>query len=74
MKAGTTKDLGHDYIPSFKCKVRRIYKNNYGTPWDVVNDIMDGGLGVGELGVIVTPAGIGKSWTLQSLGVGVLKK
>ena len=35
---------------------------------------MDGGLGVGELGVIVAPAGIGKSWTLQSLGAGVLQK
>ena len=28
---------------------------------------MDGGLGEGELGVIVAPAGIGKSWTLQSI-------
>jgi len=34
---------------------------------------MDGGLGAGELGVIVAPAGIGKSWTLQSLGSSVLK-
>ena len=29
--------------------------------WNEIDDIMDGGLGGGELGVIVAPAGIGKS-------------
>jgi replicative DNA helicase len=29
---------------------------------------MDGGLGPGELGVVVAPAGVGKSWLLCSLG------
>ena len=50
-------------------------RTTYGTPWDIVNDIMDGGLGVGELGVIVALLkSIGKSWTLQSLGSSVLKR
>ena len=35
---------------------------------------MDGGLGHGELGVIVAPAGIGKSWTLQAIGANALKE
>ena len=74
MKAGTTKDLGHDYLESFKARLEESSRITVGTPWDVVNDIMDGGLGAGELGVIVAPAGIGKSWTLQSLGAGVLQK
>ena len=73
MKAGTTKDLGHDYLESFKARLEEASRITVGTPWDVVNDIMDGGLGAGELGVIVAPAGIGKSWTLQSLGSSVLK-
>ena len=73
MKAGTTKDLGHDYLESFKARLEESSRITVGTPWDVVNDIMDGGLGGGELGVIVAPAGIGKSWTLQSLGSSVLK-
>ena len=73
MKAGTTKDLGHDYIESFKSRLEESARTTVKTPWDVVNDIMDGGLGAGELGVIVAPAGIGKSWTLQSLGSSVLK-
>ena len=73
MKAGTTKDLGHDYLESFRARLEESSRITVGTPWDVVNDIMDGGLGAGELGVIVAPAGIGKSWTLQSLGSSVLK-
>ena len=74
MKAGTTKDLGHDYIPSFDARLEEATRKTVATPWDVISDIMDGGLGAGELGVIVAPAGIGKSWTLQALGAGVLKE
>ena len=59
MKAGTTKDLGHDYLESFKSRLEESARTTVKTPWDVVNDIMDGGLGAGELGVIVAPAGIG---------------
>jgi len=42
--------------------------------WSEIDDIMDGGLGGGELGVIVAPAGIGKSWALQCIGANGLKK
>jgi len=34
---------------------------------------MDGGLGKGELGVLVAPAGIGKTWCLQSVGAHLVK-
>ena len=73
MKAGTTRDLGHDYITSLELRLEESARTTTETPWDVVNDIMDGGLGAGELGVIVAPAGIGKSWTLQAIGAGALK-
>ena len=59
MKAGTTRDLGHDYIISLETRLADSARVTVKTPWDVVNDIMDGGLGAGELGVIVAPAGIG---------------
>ena len=74
MKAGSTRDLGQDYINSLELRLEESSRTTTETPWDIVNDIMDGGLGVGELGVIVAPAGIGKSWTLQALGAGALKK
>ena len=74
MKAGTTRDLGHDYLVSLETRLSESARVTVKTPWDVVNDIIDGGLGAGELGVIVAPAGIGKSWTLQALGASALKE
>jgi replicative DNA helicase len=44
------------------------------TPWDVINELLDGGLGKGELGVMVAPAGIGKSWALMNIGANAVKK
>ena len=74
MKVGTTRDLGQDYITSLDLRLEGSARTTTKTPWDVINEIMDGGLGTGELGVIVAPAGIGKSWTLQSIGAGALKR
>ena len=74
MKAGTTRDLGHDYIPSLEDRLTKASRITVKTPWDIINEVMDGGLGAGELGVIVAPAGIGKSWTLQSLGADVIRQ
>ena len=74
MKAGSSRDLGHDYISSLETRLEESARETVKTPWDIINDVMDGGLGAGELGVIVAPAGIGKSWTLQALGGDALKK
>ena len=74
MKAGSTRDLGHDYLVSLEDRLNQSARTTVKTPWDVVNEVMDGGLGVGELGVIVAPAGIGKSWTLQCLGADIIRQ
>ena len=74
MKAGSERDLGHDYIPSLEVRLSESARITVKTPWDVINDITDGGLGAGELGVVVAPAGIGKSWTLQALGSEVVRQ
>ena len=68
MKAGVERDIGHEYITGFEERMNQQARQTLPTQWDSVNDLMDGGLGGGELGVIVAPAGIGKSWTLQALG------
>lgn len=39
------------------------------TPWEDVNKNMAGGLGRGELGIVMLPSGWGKSWFLVSLGL-----
>lgn len=43
------------------------------TEWDVINEITDGGLGAGDLGIIVGAAGASKTWALVSLGSHALK-
>ena len=68
MKAGIETDIGHEYITGLEERLSKQTRICLPTQWDSVNDLMDGGLAGGELGVIVAPAGIGKSWTLQALG------
>lgn len=74
MKAGTDRDVGHDYIEHFADRFKENLRDTIPTPWDVVNDIMDGGLGKGELGVFVAPAGIGKSMALVNVAADAVKK
>ncbi len=74
MKAGSERDLGHDYIISLDARLNESVRETMPTPWDAVSSVMDGGLAGGELGVLVAPAGIGKSWCLQSLGAHLVKQ
>jgi hypothetical protein len=73
MKAGSERDLGHDYNISLEDRLTKSVRNTLETPWDSVTNVMDGGLGGGELGVLVAPAGIGKTWCLQSIGAHLVK-
>ena len=74
MKAGVETDIGHEYITGLEERLTKQTRLCLPTQWDSVNDLMDGGLAGGELGVIVAPAGIGKSWTLQALGAHAVAK
>jgi len=74
MKAGTAVDIGHDYNVGIEERLTKSTRITIKTPWDITNDIMDGGLGEGELGVVVAPAGVGKTWLLQSIAAGALKR
>jgi len=74
MTAGMERDIGHEYLTSFEERMTKQARDTQPTGWDSVNDLMDGGLAGGELGVIVAPAGIGKSWTLQAIGTHAMKK
>ena len=74
MKAGTDKDIGHEYIDHVEARFEQNNRKVVPTPWDVVNEIMDGGLGAGEMGVFVAPAGIGKSMALVNAAANCVKK
>ena len=74
MKAGTDRNIGHEYLDDIAARFVENKRNTIPTPWDVINEIMDGGLGSGEMGVFVAPAGIGKSMALVNIAASAVKK
>ncbi len=74
MKAGSDRNVGHDYVLHVAERFTENIRNTIPSPWDIVNDVMDGGLGQGELGVFVAPAGIGKSMALVNVAADAIKK
>jgi len=68
MQAGVERNLGHDYLVDIDARYEESARVTSPTPWDIMNELMQGGLGAGELGVVVAPAGIGKSWVLSAMG------
>ena len=73
MKAGLERAIGHEYNEDIDARYLDSVRNTVATGWDVVDDIADGGLGKGELGVFVAPSGIGKSWALVNVGAAAAK-
>ena len=73
MKAGSDRDLGHVYIEGIEERLTKSTRDTIATGWDPIDEVMDGGLGKGELGVVVAPAGIGKTWCLQNIGAAGVK-
>jgi replicative DNA helicase len=74
MKAGADRNIGHEYIDHVQDRFKENMRSTIKTPWDVINEIMDGGLGSGELGVFVAPAGIGKSMALVNAAAYAVQK
>ena len=74
LRAGQDRSLGHEYLEGLEERLNNSSRDTVKTGWDTIDEIMDGGLAGGELGVVVAPAGIGKSWTLQALGANCVRK
>lgn len=73
MKVGVATDLGMDYVLDFDERTDDVNRLTVPTEWDTINDLMDGGLGPGELGVVVAPSGVGKTWVLCALGAAAVR-
>tara|TARA_A200000159_G_scaffold145900_1_gene151841 strand:- start:81 stop:1439 length:1359 start_codon:yes stop_codon:yes gene_type:complete len=74
MKVGTETDLGLDYKEDFDDRMEDLKRSTVPTNWKPINDLMDGGLGPGELGVVVAPSGVGKTWILTAIGADAVRK
>ena len=73
MKAGADTNIGLDYINDVASRYNEAARHTITTGWDVIDDLMDGGLAPGELGVVMAPAGIGKSWMLINIGANAVR-
>ena len=67
--AGEERDIGVVWKEQefFQRRIEDTLRSPIETPWDVINEITDGGIGAGEMGVVVAPGGIGKSWMLVAI-------
>jgi len=68
LKAGQDKNIGHEYEKDTESRYREEHRIAIATPWDKFNDLLQGGLGGGDFGLIFGNPGGGKSWSLIALG------
>ena len=74
LKAGMDKNIGHEYIKDIESRFRVEQRLTIPTPWSQFNDILQGGLGNGDFGLIFGGPGAGKSWSLVAIAGSAVKK
>ena len=72
LKLGTSNDIGYEYLVDFEKRFELRARNPVTTGWDPIDKLTKGGLGRGELGVVIAPTGAGKSMVLVHLGAKAL--
>ena len=68
---GMEKNVGHEYDSDDEIAMRMLDnadRHPVPTGWPLINEVTQGGLGAGELGVIIAPTGAGKSHYLVDIG------
>lgn len=75
LAAGTPASVGHDFFEDVEARFIRTQRQvcPTGLPPIDAPDILNGGLGRGELGVVIAPTGVGKSHFLVQMGAEALR-
>ena len=73
LKAGQEKNIGHEYDKDIETRYRQESRAPIATSWPHINELLMGGLGAGDLGLIFGNPGGGKSWMLINIGANALK-
>ena len=60
MKAGMERNVGHVYEEDVEARMSMAIRNVVPTGWDLIDKLLDGGLGAGELGIFAGNPGGGK--------------
>jgi len=74
LRLGMDNDFGYDYIKDFDERFMETCRNPISTGWAKIDKITKGGLGTGELVVVIAPTGAGKSHVLVHLGAQAIKQ
>jgi replicative DNA helicase len=73
LKAGQDKNIGHEYVKDIETRYRVEDRSSIPSDWEKINELLMGGLGAGDFGIIFGNPGGGKSWCLVSLGATAVK-
>ena len=68
LRSGQDKNIGHEYNKDIESRFTEDERKPIPTPWKIFNEMIQGGLGEGDLGLIFGNPGGGKSWTLIAMG------
>jgi RecA/RadA recombinase len=74
LKLGNNPDVGYLYEEHFEERYEVKARNVVSTGWKIIDDMTRGGLGAGELGVVIAPTGAGKTHMLCHLGAAAVKE
>jgi len=72
---GTAPQLGHDFFTDYESRFTLLQRNAIATGLDELDkkEVLNGGLGSGEIGVVVAPTGVGKSHMLTFFGANAMR-
>ena len=70
LRAGEESNIGHEYFSdhALEQRISLMKRSPVATGLKHLDEVLNGGLSKGELGVIVAPTGLGKSWLLALCG------
>lgn len=74
LKLGNNPDVGYLYEEQFEERYEVKARDVVSTGWKIIDDMTRGGLGAGELGVVIAPTGAGKTHMLCHLGAAAVKE
>ena len=73
LKVGEVRSIGHEYEKDVETRYRDDNRSPIPFPWDVMNNITQGGYGKGELVIIFGNPGGGKSWAVIDMATHAAK-
>ena len=73
LKLGAENNMGYEYLADFEKRFEQKARDPVSTGWNRIDELCKGGIGKGELGVVIAPTGAGKSMVLAHLGSQAVK-